>query len=133
MEQPVKKIVINTCHGEFGLSHKAFLRLRELGQQDALQEYDTASYWPAASPKDEPSLNRFGISVPRDDQKLVAVVEELGAGANGHCAHLKVVSIPSDVKWEIQARHLFIAAIYFKLGIWYFVYKATGQPLQSLF
>jgi hypothetical protein len=105
MEQPLKKIVINTCHGVFGLSHKAFLRLRELGQKDALQEHDTASYWPSGSLPDEPSLNRFGMSVPRDDQKLVAVIEELGAGANGHCACLKVVSIPSDVKWEIQTRH----------------------------
>lgn len=105
MEKPVKKIVINTCHGEFGLSHTAFLRLRELGQQDALQEHDTANYWPAGSPKDEPCFNRFGMSVPRDDQKLIAVVEELGIGANGYCASLKVVSIPSDVKWEIYARH----------------------------
>jgi hypothetical protein len=40
-----------------------------------------------------------------NDQKLVAVVEELGAGANGLRAHLKIVSIPSDVKWKIQARH----------------------------
>ena len=105
MEQPLKKIVINTCHGVFGLSHKAFLRLRELGQKDALLEHDTASYWPSGALPDEPSLNRFGMSVPRDDQKLVAVIEELGVGANGHCASLKIISIPSDVKWEIQARH----------------------------
>ena len=105
MEKPLKKIVINTCPGEFGLSHKAFLRLRELGQKDALQEHDTASYWPAGSLPNEPSLNRFGMGVPRDDQQLVAVVEELGTGANGHCAFLKVVSIPAEVKWEIQKNH----------------------------
>jgi len=29
----------------------------------------------------------------------------MGAMANGHCASLKVVNIPSDVKWQIQARH----------------------------
>jgi hypothetical protein len=40
-------------------------------------------------------------SIPRDDEKLVRVVEELRADANGHCAELKVVSIPEDVKWEI--------------------------------
>jgi hypothetical protein len=45
------------------------------------------------------------MGVPRDDQQLVAVVEELGTGANGHCAFLKVVSIPAEVKWEIQKNH----------------------------
>lgn len=105
MENPLKKIVINTCHGEFGLSHSAFLRLRELGQHEALQEQDTASYWPLGSLANDPSLNKFGAGIPRDDQKLVTVVEEMGISANGHCANLKVVAIPSDVKWKIEARH----------------------------
>jgi len=105
MDKPVKKVVINTCHGGFSLSHKAFLRLRDLGQHDALQEHDVASYWPAGSLPDEASLNQFGARIPRDDQNLVLVVEEMGVMANGHCASLKVVKIPSDVKWQIQARH----------------------------
>src|SRR3569832_420110 len=105
MQQSVKKVVINTCHGEFGLSHDAFLRLRELGQEEAMKEQDTAMYWPLGSPAGEPSLNKFGTGIPRDDRNLVAVVEEMGVRANGHCARLKVVSIPSDVKWEIQARY----------------------------
>src|SRR6185295_8495927 len=99
------KIVINTCHGKFCLSHKAFLRLRELGQQEALAEPDGAAYWPSASAPDEPSLNQFGIQIPRDDQKLVQVVEELAAEANGHCAFLKIVEVPADARWQIDNMH----------------------------
>lgn len=45
------------------------------------------------------------ISDFRDDRInpiLVQVVEELGSKANGSCAKLKVVEIPSDVEWEID-------------------------------
>jgi len=103
----MRKIVINTSYGTnrdggFSLSHKAFLRLRELGQQQALQEPDLGVYWPQAAGPREPSLNRCGMLIPRDDEKLVQVVLELGAEANGHCAELKVVEIPSDVQWGIE-------------------------------
>lgn len=97
-----RKIVINTSYGEFSLSHAAFLRLRELKQQDALQEEDVAAYWPAGSRPDDPYLNQFGTGIPRDDRHLVQVVESLGAGANGHAASLKVVEIPQDVRWRIE-------------------------------
>lgn len=97
----MKKIVINTCYGGFSVSHTAFLRLRELGQQDALQEQDHGEHH--IGPR-EPSLNRFCSQVPRDDLKLIQVVEELGVQGNGHCADLKIVAIPPDVKWEIQGR-----------------------------
>lgn len=97
----MRKIVINKSYEQFYVSHKAFLRLRELGQQDALQEADHGAYWPDAATPLEPSLNRCGALIPRDDEKLVRVVEELRAEANGHCAELKVVSIPDEVKWQI--------------------------------
>ena len=97
-----RKIVINKSYEKFCLSHKAFLRLRELGQRDALQEADPGEYWPSWAGPREPSLNRCGVLVPRDDQKLVQVVEELRAEANGHCAELKIVEIPHDVQWEIE-------------------------------
>ncbi|TKS59816.1 MAG: hypothetical protein EWM72_02001 [Nitrospira sp.] len=97
----MRKIVINTSNERFCVSHKAFLRLRELGQQEALQEPDRGAYWPDAATPREPSLNRCGALIPRDDAKLVRVVEELHAEANGHCAELKVVTIPDEVQWEI--------------------------------
>jgi len=98
----MRKVVVNKSYGHFCVSHKAFLRLRELGQPDALQEIDQAVYWPQAALPQEPSLNRWGRLIPRDDEKLVRVVEELQTAANGHCAELKVISIPDEVRWEIE-------------------------------
>lgn len=98
----MRKIVINKSYEQFCVSHKAFLRLRELGQQEALQEVDRGAYWPEAATPHEPSLNQCGKLIPRDDDKLVRVVEEMRAEANGHCAELKVVSVPDEVHWEIR-------------------------------
>jgi hypothetical protein len=98
----MKKIVINKSYGKFSVSHQAFLRLRELGQQDALKETDPGAYWPEAATPKEPSLNQCGILIPRDDLKLVQVVEELNGAANGHGAELRVVAIPDEVRWEIS-------------------------------
>jgi hypothetical protein len=98
----MRKIVINKSYDEFCVSHKAFVRLRELGQQEALQEADLGAYWPAAATPREPRLNRCGILIPRDDEKLIRVVEELQSEANGHSADLKIVSIPDEVQWQIS-------------------------------
>jgi hypothetical protein len=102
-----RKIVINKSYGSksdggFCVSHTAFLRLRDLGQCEALQEPDLGAYWPNGASPREPSLNMCGALIPRDDQKLVQVVEELGSEANGHCAELKIVQIPNDVHWQIE-------------------------------
>ncbi len=98
----MKKIVINKSYEQFFVSHKAFIRLRELGQVEALQETDRGAYWPLAAGPEEPSLNRCGALIPRDDERLVQVVEELRAAANGHAADLKVVEIPDGVEWVIN-------------------------------
>jgi hypothetical protein len=97
----MKKIVINTSYEQFCLSHKAFRRLRELGQAEALLEEDRGAYWPEAAAPREPGLNQYGRQIPRDDANLVTVVEQLHSEANGHCAELKVVAIPDDVQWVI--------------------------------
>ncbi len=94
----MKQIVINTCYGEFSLSHAAFLRLREMGQPDALAEHDIAEHRLGAR---EPSLNRFCTGIARDDRKLIQVVQELGVAANGHCADLKIVEIPPEIAWTV--------------------------------
>ena len=98
----MKKVIINKSYEQFFVSHKAFRRLRELGQTEALQEADPGSYWPQSASPQEPSLNRCGAYIPRDDEKLVRVVEEMRAEANGHGAELKVVEIPDDVRWVID-------------------------------
>ena len=38
----------------------------------------------------------------RNDPFLVQVVEELGNGASGHCAELKIVEVPDDVQCTID-------------------------------
>lgn len=43
----------------------------------------------------------YDRDVPRDDPDLVAVVEDLGRGADGQHASLEIVEIPADVEWEI--------------------------------
>ena len=52
------------------MSHQAFMRLRELGQDQALREMDPCVYWLAAATPREPSMNRCAL-IPRDDEKLV--------------------------------------------------------------
>lgn len=98
-----QKIVINECFGGFGLSHEAFLRLRELGCRAALQEPDIGELWPDGSgPRKSYWGDSFGDDIPRDDPLLVQVVKEMGEEADGFCAQLKVVTIPDGVDWEID-------------------------------
>ena len=73
--------------------------MRELGQQEALQETDRGAYCPASATPREPSLNQCGKLIPRDDDKLVRVLEELRETANGHAVELKIGSIPDDAQW----------------------------------
>ena len=77
------KIVINTRHGGFGLSDAALHRYAEI---------KGITLYPELYDRD----------IARDDPILIQVVEELGIGANGKFAALKVVEIPNDVEWQID-------------------------------
>jgi hypothetical protein len=120
------KVVINTCFGGFGLSHKAMLRYIELSGHTAYPEqgdFNMWTYWivPAEQrPKEIEDWHKAPLAerkayneayrkasvydhdIKRDDPILIRVVEELGAEANGLCAELKVVEIPDGVRWEIS-------------------------------
>ena len=97
-------IVINTCHGGFGLSKDA---------QIAFLERSQISYT-LASRDDRHSNERYGPmimvkgkhwydkDIARDDPVLVTLVHELGKVANGEHARLKVVRVPADVVWQID-------------------------------
>jgi hypothetical protein len=76
----IRRIVINTCHGGFGLSEQAVERYKQLTGQPLVSQYN----------------------IPRDDPYLVKIVNELGKHADGVYAELKVVEIPADVGWEID-------------------------------
>ena len=75
------KIVINACHGGFGLSAEALNKYRELGITDP---------------------NFYSRNIPRDDAHLIAVVELMGTEANNRFSELKIVEIPDDVNWYIE-------------------------------
>lgn len=119
-----KAVVICVRHGGFGLSRKAFLLLREMGQSTAVAEDDPLSggYVDRAVERDgerfghdnirasaesvvkmhERGMMSYLTDIPRDDPKLVQVVRQLGHEANGPHAELKVVEVPDDVKWTVE-------------------------------
>jgi hypothetical protein len=76
------KVVINACHGGFGLSAAAESKYKEL-----------------AGVLDPDFRSRL---IPRDDAHLIAVVELMGSKACGGHAELKIVEIPDDVNWYIE-------------------------------
>ena len=83
MLELLTKVVINTCYGGFGLSDEVHRLLGSI--------YD--DYWDT-SPWDEGHhIDSLAFRMLPD---LVAAVELLGEAANGDCAELEVVSVPSD-------------------------------------
>jgi hypothetical protein len=93
------KIVINSCYGGFGLSREAIDRYcTEKGIHPGKWN-DTYSYYMEFS-EDE---------IPRDDEVLVKIVEELstnvngiGGKADGRFSELKIVEVPDEVNWYIE-------------------------------
>lgn len=126
------KVVINTCYGGFGLSHEGILAyLGRRGvlpvwveKNDKFGGLIPFTYYVVPPeqriPGDPDNWHEMTLAerqahnaaysdtvfsdrdVARDDPDLVAVVEELGAKANGRHAELKVVDIPDDVNWYIE-------------------------------
>lgn len=74
-----RKIVINNCFGGFGLSDKCLKILSEAKKISNLNEFDLL----------------------RDDPLLIKVVEKYGKESWGQFAELKIVEIPTNVKWHI--------------------------------
>lgn len=126
----ITRIVINTCHGGFGLSHEGVLRYLELcgtpvwsEARDSLVRFNywlvppgpdrvadpTTEDWIGMSMSERQAHNQkysqqvfYDREIARDDPFLVKTVLELGKRANGDHAELKVVEIPSNVEWEID-------------------------------
>ena len=119
------KVVINTCHGGFGLSDAAYERLIELGipvRRFVPQKQDPETGLWLPEPLNDGEVifdNRLGdgntglseylgaywdtwTNDNRSHPLLVQVVEELGEAANDRCAALKVIEIPDDVVWVLS-------------------------------
>ena len=118
------KVVINTCFGGFGLSHKACMRYAELkgfklypyAEDSGSDSHNTRPVttnefmihyskvpveFGKPAPNDDDSYWYEG-NLERDDEALVKVVEELGKEANGRHADLSIANVPDDAEWEID-------------------------------
>lgn len=78
----IRRVVINKCHGGFGLSDEAVTRYKEL------TNITDKDFWDR--------------DIPRDDPYLIQIIKELGDKANGSYAELKIVEIPEDVDWIVE-------------------------------
>lgn len=73
----VQKVVINTCHGEFGV------------KDEVMKLYMPDEVW--------------DIRINRTDPRLIKAIEELGADAvSDEYAVLKILEIPDGVEWDIE-------------------------------
>ena len=55
------KIVINKCWGGFGVSRKAFHKLREMGNKYALEETDAGEKYPNSNTIRGDSEKKYGL------------------------------------------------------------------------
>lgn len=90
------EIVLNRCWGGFGLSRKGMARLLELGFP--LTEGDTKWYPQAVAEEGYFCYDPTGLE--RHDPRLVQVVRELGAEANGSSAKLEIVTVYSGYEFK---------------------------------
>ena len=124
------KVVINARHGGFGLSDDAVVRYHEIlgkevwiigdyfptyslvppeERQDAGLKYGSPANWHEMSLEEKKQWNEIyhqqtfsTHDMARNDPVLIQVIQELGKGADGRHAELKIVEIPDDVQWQIQ-------------------------------
>lgn len=126
----VQHIVINDCHGGFGLSAMAIGRYHDIMNQpvwietnrmcslvktvwlvppDQRVELPGSKEWQTMTDQEKLNYNdRYNNQVwsdrdlVRDDPVLIQVVRELGTKANAPVAKLKIVEIPASVEWQIE-------------------------------
>jgi hypothetical protein len=92
----MKRVVINTMYGGFGLSEKAMLLLEEKGVIE-LTRTDSKFCPLRINEPDEDSI-RF-----RSHPELIRVVEEMGEESFGPFAELEIVKIPDNIEFYIDS------------------------------
>jgi len=124
------KVVINNCHGGFGLSHEAVMRYFEIKgiavyPEQGKDHWGFWNYW-TVKPEDrieskegdafyemsQADRRAYNVArsaqivcardIQRHDPALVQTVEEMGDEANSSYAELKVVDIPDDVDYVVE-------------------------------
>ena len=99
------KVVINRCFGGFGLSHEAIMlyaKRTNLNLKAIKHSSDLLGYVYYIDGVEDEDHHFSDYDLSRNDEQLVAVVEELGDAANGWAAELAIVEIPDDVDWYIE-------------------------------
>lgn len=117
------KVVVNRCFGGFGLSDAAILKLAatdcaHIKRHEPRAYYGGREGWETKFAEDKARTGFMSILVidgkiitdehrgdggnARACPRLVTVVEEIGAEADGRCAKLRIVEVPDDAKWEID-------------------------------
>lgn len=99
-----ERILICGTYGGWGISREAFLRLRELGQEDALREPDIGElYSDGSGPrKSFSNLESFGRDIPRNDPLLLQVWDEMGDSMSASLCKIVEVKVPVGVEWDIE-------------------------------
>ncbi len=102
------KVVYNACFGGFSLSDAAMHRYAELKGFQVYPEpwiFGT-HFWLSPPTGDEEADARrkmlVAYDIPRDDETLVQIVEEMGDAASGRCADLQIEDVPSGTLWRID-------------------------------
>lgn len=100
-------ICINTCYGGFGLSNEATeLYMTKTGRvpfySDTRHGCTTYATTPFVDNRASEGTYFFDSYIKRDDPILIEIVEQLGDKANGSCAELKIIQVPTGVDWEIH-------------------------------
>jgi hypothetical protein len=104
------KVVINRCHGGFGLSNEAFelllqrkgIEFETLPSKYPLGDQQVDYYHKGHAGEEKHFISDYDFYDERDDADLVAIVEELGEKANGWAANLAIVEIPDDIIWYVE-------------------------------
>ncbi len=102
------KIAYNDCFGGFGLSDQAFEAL--LDRKGIEWEKTEGRYWwfgfdywrGGKVDEDDAHLSPYSFYHDRRDPDLIAVIEEFGLEANGHCAYLRICDLPAGTRYYID-------------------------------
>jgi hypothetical protein len=81
------QVVINTSYSNFAISADAISLIQKK----------------IKNPKAKSQINAYSFDNDRSNPLLVEAVQKLGAKANGLYTTLKIVEIPDDVEWRVDA------------------------------
>ena len=101
------KIAINTQHGGFGISDKAFEKLLQLKgiefEKTEDDSFGSSNYYAKGHVGDDDYfISQYEYYDQRNDPDLISVIEEFGDESHGWAASLKIVEIPYGVAWQIE-------------------------------